>query len=178
MSGGGSNRWDVMSIREYTDRTNQTKTQWTKIGVAFTNKNGSINVQLDCLPLDGKVQLQVPLTPEEKERLFGNRDDGGGQQRQQRGGGQPQQTRGGGFGSRQQGNPRNAGNQQRQQAQQRFGQRGQSQPQQGGFAPTPEYQPDPEAADEANYERGWDVNGTWITDARNLPQDHPDYIPF
>jgi len=165
-----------MSIREYTDRAGVTKTQWTKIGVAFTNKNGSINVQLDCLPIDGKCQLQVPLTREEREAMFNNKQQGG--QQQQRGG--PPRAQQGGFGGRQQQshNPRNAGNQQRQQAQQRFGQRGQSQPQQGGFQPTPEYVPDPEAANEANYEQGWDINGVWITDNRELPRDHPDFVPF
>lgn len=175
-----ANRWDVMSIREYTDASGQNKTNWTKIGVAFTNKNGSINVQLDALPLDGKCQLQVPLSREEREAMFSNKQQG-----QQRGG--PPRQQGGGFGGRQQqGNPRNAGQQQRGQAQQRFGQRGQSQPQQGGFAraPDPPYSPDPEADIEAGYvdvgqgESGWQVGNVWIDDARNLPKDHPDFIPF
>jgi hypothetical protein len=49
-----------------------TKTYWTKIGVAFTNRDGSLNVQLECLPLDGRLHIRdyVPRageqpTPEE-----------------------------------------------------------------------------------------------------------------
>ncbi len=184
MSQGGKNRWDVSSIREY-ERNGETKTQWTKIGVAFTNQNGSINVQLDCLPLDGKCQLQVPLTQEEKDRLFGPRQDrgGGGQQRQE--GRQNQNHRppqGQGYGRQQQGNPRNAGAQQRQGAAQRYGQRGQSQPQ-GSFPQTQQqYAPDPNES-EGDYSQvpegeGWDVDGVWIVDPRKLPRDHPDFLPF
>lgn len=38
------------SISERNDRK-----YWTRIGVAFTNKDGSINVILNCLPIDGKA---------------------------------------------------------------------------------------------------------------------------
>jgi hypothetical protein len=31
---------------------------WNRIGVAFTNKDGSINVKLDALPLGGQLQLR------------------------------------------------------------------------------------------------------------------------
>jgi len=31
---------------------------WQKIGVAFTNDNGSINVITDCHPMNGKYVLQ------------------------------------------------------------------------------------------------------------------------
>jgi hypothetical protein len=175
--GGQSNRWDVMSIREYTDRAGVQKTNWTKIGVAFTNKNGSINVQLDAFPIDGKLQLQVPLTPEEKERL------GFGQGRQQQGGGQQQQ--GGQRQQQGQGNPRNAGQQQRNANAQRYGSRGASQPQQQSFGPPPPPQQVPHYQQDEYHpggpdgqEAGWEVNGVWITDARQLPKDHPDFIPF
>lgn len=36
---------------------------WHKVGVAWVNRDGSINVQFDSLPLGGKVQLR-----EERER--------------------------------------------------------------------------------------------------------------
>lgn len=183
--GNNANRWDVMSIREYV-RNGETKSQWTKVGVAFTNANGSINVVLDCLPLDGKLQLQVPLTQEERDRLFGNntnQDRGGGGQ-QQRGQQQQRGGSGGYSGRQQQGNPRNAGAQQRGQAAQRYGSRGQSNPQQGfgGQQAPPPYEPDPNADADAysqvDQESGWDINGVWITDPKDLPHDHPDYIPF
>lgn len=34
------------------------KGYWIKIGVAFTNKDGSLSVILNCLPLDGKLQIR------------------------------------------------------------------------------------------------------------------------
>lgn len=71
MSSGGQ-RWDCMTVTEY-QQNGQTKSKWTKIGAAFTNRDGSIGVQLDALPLDGRLVLQVPLTREEREARFQNR---------------------------------------------------------------------------------------------------------
>jgi hypothetical protein len=34
------------------------KQYWNRIGVAFTNKDGSINVKLDALPTGGTLQLR------------------------------------------------------------------------------------------------------------------------
>jgi hypothetical protein len=34
------------------------KTVWKNLGIAFENKDGSINVYLDVLPLNGKLQLR------------------------------------------------------------------------------------------------------------------------
>jgi len=31
---------------------------WQKIGVAFVNSDGSLNVLLNCLPLDGKLHIR------------------------------------------------------------------------------------------------------------------------
>ncbi|MCY1024063.1 hypothetical protein [Pyxidicoccus sp. MSG2] len=47
-------RLNVFSARERNGRT-----YWTKAGSAFVNKDGSINVLLDVLPLDGKLQLRT-----------------------------------------------------------------------------------------------------------------------
>ena len=160
-------RWDVFSIREFTVG-NETKSAFTKVGAAFQNQNGSINVLLDAIPLDGKLQLQVPLTEEQRAELglTPRGGQGGGQQR-------PQQQHGG-YGPQggQQHNQRNQGQQQRRQVQNRFGQRGPAQPQQQNFAP-PAY-----TAQGGDNEQGWDVNGQWITDPSKLPPDHPDFIPF
>ena len=172
-----TNRWDVQSMREYTDQAGVQKTAWTKVGSAFTNKNGSITVLLDCLPLDGKLQLQVPLSREEREAMFQNRQQGGQrQERQQNFGNQPAQGQG-------YSNPRNAGAQQRQGAAQRFGPRPASTPRQGNFdAPLPEPReytpPGPPEHSLEHGESGWQVGSAWITDARELPKDHPDWIPF
>ncbi len=92
------NRWDAMMVEEYVDGQGQGRSKWTKIGAAFENKDGSIGIQLNALPINGKVILQVPLTKEEREAKFGKKDMGSGGQRpaNRRPQGQPQQ---GGFGN-------------------------------------------------------------------------------
>jgi hypothetical protein len=34
------------------------RTYWTKVGVAYTNRDSSINVQLDALPVSGRLQIR------------------------------------------------------------------------------------------------------------------------
>ncbi len=34
------------------------KSYWTRIGAAFTNKDGSINLELDALPVSGRLQIR------------------------------------------------------------------------------------------------------------------------
>jgi hypothetical protein len=46
------------------------KTFWTRIGVAFTNKDGSITVQLDALPVSGRLQIR-----DEESRSDRDHDD-------------------------------------------------------------------------------------------------------
>jgi hypothetical protein len=41
------------------------KSFWNRCGVAWVNRDGSINIKLELLPLDGNLQLRLP---EEKER--------------------------------------------------------------------------------------------------------------
>jgi hypothetical protein len=53
--GGGGRRLQVWAIPESRDGE---KTFWVKIGVAFTNRDGSVNVILDALPI-GTNRLQI-----------------------------------------------------------------------------------------------------------------------
>lgn len=107
MSQGGK-RYDAMMVEEYTNAQGEGKSKWTKVGAAFTNRDGSIGVQLMAFPINGKVVLQVPLTAEEREAKFGSHGQAtrqqtgtqGGQRRQQRGGG-PQQGGFANYGGRQ-----------------------------------------------------------------------------
>lgn len=46
--------WDAFQITE----REGSKAFWTKVGVAFQNRDSSINVILDAFPKDGKVQLR------------------------------------------------------------------------------------------------------------------------
>ncbi len=34
------------------------KSFWTKIGIAYTNRDGSVNVNLDALPVSGRLQIR------------------------------------------------------------------------------------------------------------------------
>lgn len=34
------------------------KSYWTRIGVAYTNRDGSITVKLDALPISGTLQIR------------------------------------------------------------------------------------------------------------------------
>lgn len=52
-------RFEVFTIRE---RANQEKGFWVRIGAAFENKDGSLSVNLDALPLpdkNGECRLQI-----------------------------------------------------------------------------------------------------------------------
>ncbi|MDQ2642654.1 MAG: hypothetical protein M3020_02475 [Myxococcota bacterium] len=43
------------------------KTYWTRIGAAFANKDGSITLQLDALPVSGRLQVRDDEPREERE---------------------------------------------------------------------------------------------------------------
>ena len=47
------------------------KTYWNRIGVAFTNKDGSINVKLDALPTGGTLQIRDYEPREEADDVNG-----------------------------------------------------------------------------------------------------------
>ena len=42
----------------YNITTRGEKKYWTRIGVAFTNADGSINVKLDSFPISGEFQIR------------------------------------------------------------------------------------------------------------------------
>jgi hypothetical protein len=48
-----NNRKDV-----YTIKTNGKKNYWVKIGSAFVNKDASLNVYLDAMPLSGELNIR------------------------------------------------------------------------------------------------------------------------
>ncbi len=49
---------EVFAIQENAGKTKD-KSIWTKIGSAFENKDGSLNIYLNALPLDGKLQVRT-----------------------------------------------------------------------------------------------------------------------
>jgi len=55
---------DKKSVFALTERDQ--KTFWTRIGAAFTNKDGSVTVQLDALPVSGRLQIREDEEREER----------------------------------------------------------------------------------------------------------------
>lgn len=40
---------------------------WTRIGAAWSNKNGGFTIQLDAVPLDGRIVLNPPKKENESQ---------------------------------------------------------------------------------------------------------------
>ncbi len=51
-------RYHVFSMREGKERDGSTSTLWVRAGSAWVNRDGSLNVYLDVLPIDGKLQVR------------------------------------------------------------------------------------------------------------------------
>jgi hypothetical protein len=50
-----------------TKRENQDRAYWTRIGVAFVNSDGSLNVKLDCLPVSGELHIRDYVPNEDRD---------------------------------------------------------------------------------------------------------------
>lgn len=57
--------WKVICPVEKKDGTG---THWSRLGIAYGNKDESINLYLDSLPLNGKLQLREFTEEELRER--------------------------------------------------------------------------------------------------------------
>jgi len=42
----------------YTISERQGRSYWTRVGVGFVNRDGSINIRLDAIPVSGQLQLR------------------------------------------------------------------------------------------------------------------------
>ena len=62
-------RFDVFNVKE-APKDSGKKSFWNKVGAAFENKDGSISVHLDSLPLDGKLQIRVHVPKEPAGETF------------------------------------------------------------------------------------------------------------
>jgi hypothetical protein len=51
---------NMKSVFTITERTTNgaTKSFWTKVGIGFVNRDGSINLRLDCIPINGTLQVR------------------------------------------------------------------------------------------------------------------------
>jgi hypothetical protein len=68
----------ALAISEYEGRDGKPQTKWTRIGVAFRNRDGSHTVELDALPVASgnppRTRIQIR---EQTEQDGGQRDDRG-----------------------------------------------------------------------------------------------------
>ncbi len=59
---------NAMMVESFDGADGKPASRWTKIGVAFPHKDGTgFNVQLNALPVDGKVVLVPPLPDRDEE---------------------------------------------------------------------------------------------------------------
>jgi hypothetical protein len=59
---------NAMMVESFDGADGKPASRWTKIGVAFPHKDGTgFNVQLNALPVDGKVVLVPPLEREDEK---------------------------------------------------------------------------------------------------------------
>ena len=49
---------DVYAIYESKNGGEKQKSRWVRVGVAFENKDGSLNLLLDAIPLTGRLQVR------------------------------------------------------------------------------------------------------------------------
>ena len=54
-----ANRIPTHKAYQVRDRGENKKSIWTEIGVGWENKDGSISLSLNSVPLDGKIQVRV-----------------------------------------------------------------------------------------------------------------------
>lgn len=57
----------IKDVYVISEREVEGKAHWTKIGVAFVNKDGSLNVILDALPREGKMHIRDRKVAEVKD---------------------------------------------------------------------------------------------------------------
>ncbi|MCD0462089.1 hypothetical protein [Roseiconus lacunae] len=65
MSNDSKNPTNRPSLYAYQVReTGNGKSFWNRIGAAWENKDGGFTIQLDCVPLDGRIVCQTPKQQE------------------------------------------------------------------------------------------------------------------
>jgi hypothetical protein len=75
---GGGKRLVVLAITEYGEdpATGKKRTKWTRIGRAFSNRDGSTTLLLDAFPI-GSAKLQIREEDRERDRAFADRGGAG-----------------------------------------------------------------------------------------------------
>jgi hypothetical protein len=56
----------VWTIVERAQQGGPTKSYWTRVGVGFVNRDGSMNLHLDAIPISGKLQVREWEAPRQE----------------------------------------------------------------------------------------------------------------
>lgn len=64
---------DVYMIKETKTGPRKGRARWIRIGAAYENKDGSLNVVLDALPLSGRLHIRDPNESRQGEIPFAGR---------------------------------------------------------------------------------------------------------
>ncbi len=51
------------------EREKDGKKFWVRVGVAFVNRDGSLNVRLDAMPVNGRLQIRDPQEIDQRDRF-------------------------------------------------------------------------------------------------------------
>ncbi len=70
-------RYQVFSMREREDRGGGERngTVWVKAGSAWVNRDGSMNVYLDVLPLDGRLHVREAVDRKDEAPAAGAKEE-------------------------------------------------------------------------------------------------------
>lgn len=49
---------DIKEVYVITDRDPQSEPIWTRVGIAFVNRDQSLNVVLDAIPVNGRLHIR------------------------------------------------------------------------------------------------------------------------
>jgi len=52
------NMKSVWTVVERTTAAAGTRSYWTRVGVGFVNRDGSLNLRLDAIPINGQLQVR------------------------------------------------------------------------------------------------------------------------
>ncbi len=57
---------EVFMVTEFTGKDEKPASQWDRVGAAFVNKDGSLNVVLKAFPVTGKLHIRDSKPSEQK----------------------------------------------------------------------------------------------------------------
>ena len=47
-------------VEDRSDKQGESRSFWTKVGVAFENRDGSFSLELNAFPVNGRLQMRDP----------------------------------------------------------------------------------------------------------------------